>query len=100
MAGEKAADGAMHADNVAPSLLGGLALIRSLEPQDVIQLPIPSDLYAALLFPHITILTKAQGILSPYVGMKQFIQQTANMGAVVAALYRQDWDLYEEAWSM
>lgn len=94
VAGEKAADGATHADNVAPSLLGGLVLIRSLEPQDVIQLPIPSDLYVALLFPHITILTKeARGILSPYVGMKQFIQQTANMGAVVAALYRQDWDL-------
>ncbi|MBK7435368.1 MAG: homoserine kinase [Saprospiraceae bacterium] len=92
--GEKAADGAVHADNVAPSLLGGFVLIRSLEPSDVIQLPIPSDLYVALLFPHITILTKeARGILSPYVDMKKFIQQTANMGAVVAALYRQDWEL-------
>lgn len=92
--GEKAADGATHADNVAPSLLGGLVLIRSLSPSDVIQLPIPHDLYVALLFPHITILTKeARGILSPYVSMKQFIQQTANMGAVVAAFYRQDWEL-------
>lgn len=96
--GEKAADGAVHADNVAPSLLGGLVLIRSLDPSDVIQLPIPNDLYVALLFPHITILTKeARGILSPQVSMKQFIQQTANMGAVVAALYRQDWELLQRS---
>ena len=54
--GEQAADGAVHADNVAPSLLGGLVLIRSLSPADVIQLPVPADLYYALLFPHITIL--------------------------------------------
>ncbi len=92
--GEQAADGAVHADNVAPSLLGGLVLIRSLQPQDVIQLPVPNDLYCALLFPHITILTKeARGILSPDVPMKQFIQQTANMGALVAAVYRGDWEL-------
>lgn len=92
--GEQAADGAVHADNVAPSLLGGLVLIRSLSPADVIQLPVPADLYYALLFPHITILTKeARGILTPEIPMKQFIQQTANMGALVAGLYRGDWEM-------
>lgn len=92
--GEKAADGATHADNVAPSLLGGLMIIRSLSPVDVVQLPIPGELYIGLLFPHITILTKeARGILRPEVPMKQFIQQTANMGAFVSALYREDWEL-------
>lgn len=96
--GEQAADGAVHADNVAPSLLGGLVLIRSLSPADVIQLPVPSDLHYILLFPHITILTKeARGILSPDIPMKQFIQQTANMGALVAALYRGDWEMMNRA---
>jgi homoserine kinase len=96
--GEQAADGAVHADNVAPSLLGGLVMIRSLSPADVIQLPVPNDLYYALLFPHITILTKeARGILSPTVPMKNFIQQTANMGALVAALYRGDWEMMSRA---
>lgn len=92
--GEKAADGATHADNVAPALLGGMMIIRSLSPVDVVQLPLPAELYIGLLFPHITILTKeARGILRPEVPMKQFIQQTANMGAFVSALYREDWEL-------
>ncbi len=92
--GERAADGATHADNVAPSLLGGLMIIRSLDPADVIQLPIPNDLYVGLLFPHITILTKeARGILKTEVPMKLFNQQVANMGAFVSALYREDWEL-------
>ena len=34
--GERAASGAIHADNVAPSLFGGLTLIRSTDPIDVI----------------------------------------------------------------
>lgn len=92
--GERAADGATHADNVAPSLLGGLMIIRSLYPADVIQLPIPNDLYVGLLFPHITILTKeARGILKTEVPMKLFNQQVANMGALISALYREDWEL-------
>ncbi len=96
--GEQAADGAVHADNVAPSLLGGMVLIRSLSPGDVIQLPVPSDLYCALLFPHITILTKdARGILKEEIPMKLFNQQVANMGAFIAALYRQDWEMMSRA---
>lgn len=92
--GERAADGATHADNVAPSLLGGLMIIRSMDPPDVIQLPIPNDLYVGLLFPHITILTKeARGILKPEVPMKLFIQQVANMGTLISALYREDWEM-------
>lgn len=92
--GERAADGATHADNVAPSLLGGFMIIRSLEPTDVIQLPIPKDLYVGLLFPHITILTKeARGILKAEVPMKLFNQQIANMGTLVSALYKEDWEM-------
>lgn len=94
VAGERAADGATHADNVAPSLLGGLMIIRSLDPPDVIQLPIPNDLYVGLLFPHITILTKeARGILKAEVPIRLFNQQVANMGSFISALYREDWEL-------
>ena len=41
MAGEAVASGGFHADNVAPTLLGGMVLIRSYEPLDIIQIPIP-----------------------------------------------------------
>ena len=37
--GERLASGSPHADNVAPALLGGVCLIRSYKPLDIIQLP-------------------------------------------------------------
>src|SRR5210317_2192479 len=44
MEGEKLASGIAHADNVAPALLGGITLVRSYEPLDVIKLNVPKDL--------------------------------------------------------
>ena len=42
MEGEILASGSPHADNVAPVLLGGFTLVRSINPVDVIKLPCPS----------------------------------------------------------
>ncbi len=33
-----------HLDNIAPSLLGGIVLIRSMHPMDIVQLPVPDEL--------------------------------------------------------
>ena len=33
-----------HLDNIAPSLLGGIVLIRSIDPIDIVQLPVPDEL--------------------------------------------------------
>ncbi len=44
LAGEKVASGAAHADNVAPSLMGGLTLVESLEPLVIQTLPLPKIL--------------------------------------------------------
>ncbi|MCH2023903.1 MAG: homoserine kinase, partial [Saprospiraceae bacterium] len=44
--GEFVACGTAHADNVAPSIMGGLVLIRSHNPVDIIKLPIPKNLHA------------------------------------------------------
>jgi homoserine kinase len=41
MEGERAASGTPHADNVAPSVMGGIVLIRSYEPFEAIALPVP-----------------------------------------------------------
>src|SRR6185436_19886431 len=38
LAGEVVASGAAHGDNVAPSLYGGLVLVRSADPPDVVPL--------------------------------------------------------------
>ncbi len=92
--GEQKADGAYHADNVAPSLLGGIILIRSNTDLDIIQLPIPKGLYIAMIYPHIEILTsESRSILSDKVGLDDFIGQTGNIAAFVASLYNADLDL-------
>jgi len=65
MTGEASADGAYHADNVGPSLLGGIVFIRSNEELDIAQLPVPKDLWAAVVHPNIEILTKVARDIMP-----------------------------------
>ena len=58
MEAERVACGSAHADNVAPSLLGGFVLIRSYEPLDVVQLPVPRGLSCAVVHPHAELRTE------------------------------------------
>jgi len=89
--GEQIADGAYHADNVAPSLLGGMVLIRDNATLDVHQLHLPKGLYATVVYPHIKILTKdARGVLSDQVKLTQCVQQTGNIASLVVGLYNED----------
>jgi homoserine kinase len=90
--GESIASGAMHADNVAPSLLGGIILARN--SSDVHRLHTPKGLYATVIYPKINILTKdARNLLSPTVGLKQMVQQTSNLAGFIVGLYNSDFDL-------
>ncbi len=92
--GEQVADGAFHADNVAPSLLGGFVLIRDNETLDVVSLPSPDSLHASVVHPEIQVLTRdARTILEPSVTLSSLIRQTGNLASFVAALYRSDVDL-------
>ncbi|MEQ8705674.1 MAG: homoserine kinase [Phaeodactylibacter sp.] len=92
--GEQIADGAYHADNVAPALLGGIILIRANQGLDVHRLPIPSELYAAVVYPHVRVLTKdARDVLSPTTTLPQCIQQTGNLGGLIVGLYESDYAL-------
>jgi len=92
--GEQVADGAYHADNVAPCLLGGIVLIRSNQALDVHNLPLPENLYATVLFSHIEILTKdARGVLSEYITLKQHIEQSGNLAGLIVGLLNTDFEL-------
>ena len=42
MEGENFVSGSYHADNVAPIILGGITLVRSISDLDIIKLPSPS----------------------------------------------------------
>ncbi len=92
--GEQIADGAYHADNVAPSLLGGMILIRNNQDLDVHQLPIPDDLYAAVVHPEVEVLTKdARDVLSDKICLKQSIEQSGNLAAFILGLVNADYSL-------
>ena len=59
MAGEQAGCGAIHPDNVSPSLYGGFILARSAQPPDIVRLPVPEGLACAVLHPQFEIETGA-----------------------------------------
>jgi homoserine kinase len=91
MLAEKAACGSAHADNVAPSLLGGFVLIRSYEPLDVIKLPVPAGLACAVVHPHTEVRTEdARRIMHKEIRLATAIRQWGNLAGLVAALYRGD----------
>ena len=93
--GEAAASaGAIHADNVGPCLLGGMVLVRSNQDLDTVRLPVPEQLYAAVVLPNLRILTsEARGVLRPEIPMADAITQWGNLGGLVAGLNLGDFDL-------
>ena len=94
IAAEKVACGAGHADNVAPSLLGGFVLIRDYHPLDVIKLPVPQGLHCALLHPHFELKTSdSRSVLRDQISLKLSTIQSGNVAGLVAGLYEQDFDL-------
>jgi homoserine kinase len=91
MAGEQAGCGAIHPDNVSPSLFGGFILARTAQPPDIVRLPVPKGLACAVLHPHTEIETgAARKLIGDQVPLKDATRQWANVGALVAALYSND----------
>lgn len=91
MAGEQAGCGAMHPDNVAPSLHGGFVLARSASPPDIVRLPVPAGLACAVLHPHVEVQTgAARALLGDEVKLRDAVRQWGNLGALVASLFMSD----------
>lgn len=94
MKGEELACGYGHADNVAPAILGGFVLIRSYEPLDVISLPFPEELYAAIVYPEVDVPTKdARQMIRSKVLLKDAVKQWGNVAGLVTGLFMKDYDL-------
>jgi homoserine kinase len=94
MEAERIACGSAHADNVAPSLLGGLILIRQHHPLDIITIPTPKELVCVLVHPHIEVKTKdARSVLKSTISLKDGITQWANTAALVAGMMKEDYEL-------
>jgi homoserine kinase len=90
MFGEKVASGVKHADNITPCLLGGVTLIRSIHPLDIIILSAP-ELFITVVHPQIEVRTAdARQILKKEVPLKQAIKQWGNIAGLVAGLMQGD----------
>jgi homoserine kinase len=95
---ERVACGSAHADNIAPSLLGGFVLIRSYQPLDIVSIPYPEYLCCVLVHPDIELKTKdARQLLKPTVPLRDAVQQWGNTAGLVAGLMKQDDELIARA---
>src|SRR6185503_18074122 len=93
MNGEKLASGVKHADNIAPCILGGVSLIRSIHPLDIISIPSP-ELYVTVVHPQIEVRTSdARQILKKQVLLKDAIRQWGNIAGLVTGFMKNDYDL-------
>jgi homoserine kinase len=93
MNGEKVASGVKHADNIAPCIYGGVTLIRSIFPLDIVPLNAP-ELYVSIVHPQIEVRTSdARGILKQQVLLKDAIRQWGNIAGLVAGLLKNDYEL-------
>jgi len=91
--GERIGAGSAHGDNIGPAVYGGFVLVRVPNPPDVIRLPVPPGLTAVVVHPDLEIETaKARALLGTTVPLSDAIRQWANLGALVDALHRGDFD--------
>lgn len=87
-----------HLDNVAPALLGGIVLVRSLDPIEVVRLPIPANLHFVLAHPEQRLSTaKARRVLPATVSQQIMTHQVAQVSAMVAACYGDDVRLFGQS---
>lgn len=93
MAGEKLASGVKHADNISPCIYGGVTLIRSIFPLDIVSLPSP-PMYVTVVHPQIEVKTSdAREILRKEVLLKDAIKQWGNIAGLVAGFMKSDYGL-------
>ena len=94
MEAERIACGSAHADNVAPSLLGGFVLVRDYSPLDVIKIASPEHLYCTLVHPHIEVKTEdSRRVLKSVIPLKDALTQAGNVAGLVTGLMTSDYNL-------
>lgn len=92
--GEKVASQAGHADNIAPSLLGGLVFCPMTLLPDTVLLPMPKHLRCVVLHPSIEISTAdSRRSLSTTVAMEAWLEQQAIAISFVLGCLRDDVEL-------
>lgn len=80
-----------HADNVAPAVLGGLILVRSVDPLDIQRLPVPEGLLMTVVTPDFELSTRlAREALPKHITIPAMVRNSANIATLVTACYAGD----------
>jgi homoserine kinase len=94
MRGEQIASGAVHVDNVAPSLYGGLVLTVGIDDPNVKQIPVPASVRCVLVHPHLELPTrKSREVLKESVSLSDVIWQQANLAGFLTGCFTSDLNL-------
>ena len=96
--GEALASKCEHADNLAPALFGGFTLVKSLNPLEILEIPVPDDLYVTIVHPQIEIKTsEARAILPKKISLQDAITQWSNFGSLIHGLHTNDYQLIKRS---
>jgi homoserine kinase len=94
----EAAVSGRHADNVAAAILGGLVLVRSIDPLDVVRLPIPEGLTMVVVTPRVVVGTRqARAVLPASIPLAAHVKGSGDLAALVAACFSGDLGLFARA---
>ena len=92
--GEQYASGGLHADNVAPSLIGGLVLCPQVLLPQTVRMPVPAGVSAVLLHPDLQVNTaKARRGLSKAYSMQDWLAQQGLLAGFIVACAENNLDL-------
>lgn len=95
---EAIACGSAHADNVAPCIAGGIALVASESPLRVLSLPAPEDLFVVVYTPGCEIRTAdARAVVPTQIPVSTWVRQSARLAQLVHALHCKDLTLLGSA---
>ena len=90
--GEAAASGSRHGDNVAPMLLGGLALAP--DKGAPVSIPVPASLFCAVVHPRFVLETRrAREALRGTYALHDFVKQSEGLALVLSGCFTSDLDL-------
>lgn len=92
--GEKLSSGSYHGDNVVPSMMGGMMIIRDIKTCDVKRVYVPEGLSVVVILPQVQVFTReARQILKKEILLTEHVEQSANLASFIAAMYTSDFDL-------
>ncbi len=87
-----------HADNVAPSLLGGAVLVAGLDPLKLTTIRVHSDVALVLVSPDYPVETaKARAVLPMEIARADAIAQASALAGLILGLERGDGDLIRQS---